>query len=323
MSARKRVILLALLCTFPMWADCQQLPLFTQYREFGSIINPAAISHDFLFYEGYTTSFGLSYRDQWDKVEGGPVTMTLRGDHIFDLSNSVIPVAGGCIIKDIAGPVSLTGAYGRAAMLLSDDPVYRGLSVGLTAGMVQYLIETAELAAIYPDDILTFQDQKKIFPDIGFGVYAYKRMERGLLEDDIMYAGLSVPQLLGLDLQFQQDDKEFSIKRIPHFYALAGLNTFFSEKSFLETSLWIKTVKGAPLNADINLRYKMNATIWIGAGYSTAGIGHFEAGLELGENMGWSNVVRIGYGYDPSLASYGAGFGNVHEVNMSVILDRG
>ncbi|MDQ3015999.1 MAG: type IX secretion system membrane protein PorP/SprF, partial [Bacteroidota bacterium] len=58
----------------------QQLPLFTQYREFQGIINPASISHDYLFWEGYTTSFGISYRNQWSKIKGGPVTSTIRAE---------------------------------------------------------------------------------------------------------------------------------------------------------------------------------------------------------------------------------------------------
>lgn len=301
----------------------QQLPLFTQYREFQGIINPASISHDFLFWEGYTTSFGISYRQQWDKIKGGPVTSTLRGEHIFDLGNAVSPVIGGYIMQDQAGPISFTGGYGRLAMLFSDDPYFHGLSLGLSGGIVQYRVETQELIAIYPDDILTFNDQKKVFPDIGVGVYAYKRIENGFLEGDNIYIGFSVPQVFGLNLLFEENDNQFSIRRTPHYFGVLGVNKYINDKSYLEAAGWVKYVNGAPINADINLRYLINATIWLGGGFSTSGLGHLEGGFVLGENIGWQHLVRIGYGYDPSFASYGVRFGNVHEVNMSIVFDKG
>ena len=301
--------------------NAQQLPLFTQYREFQSIINPAAVSHDYLFWEGYTTSFGISYRNQWDKIKGGPTTATLRGEHIFDLGNAVSPIVGGHIMKDQAGPISYTGAYGRFAMLLSDDPYYHGFSLGLSAGLVQYGVETQELIAIYPDDILTFDDQTKIFPDIGIGIYGYKRIEDGFLEGDNIYAGFSIPQVFGLNLLFKDATGAFSIRRTPHYFGVIGVNKYINSKSYLELAGWVKYVKGAPINVDVNLRYLIHATIWLGGGISSAGLGHFETGIMFGENIGWDHVVRIGFGYDPAFNTYGVAFGNVYEINMSIILD--
>ena len=299
----------------------QQLSLFTQYRENIGIINPAAVENDYLAF-GNNISFGASYRTQWLGISGNPRTQTLRGTFLADQMSGVAIMAGGQLINDQTGPTGFTGFYGRIAGILTDDPAYGGLSIGLSAGAIQYRVNASKIILREPNDILGTQNQAQIFPDVGFGLFMYKAVGGRYGSDNYLYGGVSVPQVFGLDLTFQNDQGDFFTKRIQHFYGQLGFLKFFGNDSFLEPSLWVKYVPNAPANIDLNLRYQMPAALWIGAGGSTAGTVHLETGLNLGENLGLDSNVRLGYGFDYSFSSFGPFVGNTHEVNIAISFQR-
>ncbi|MEZ4987289.1 MAG: type IX secretion system membrane protein PorP/SprF [Saprospiraceae bacterium] len=172
-----------------------------------------------------------------------------------------------------------------------------------------------------PNDVLGTNSQTELFPDVGAGVYFYQMLS-GAMDGDMFYGGVSVPQVAGIDLTFKSEDDSFAIQRVQHFYGTLGLIKFFRNDGFVEPSLWVKYVKGAPVNADINLRYQTPVSLWIGTGVSTAGNFHFEAGFNLGDNVGLYNNLKIGYGYDYSFSSFGPSVGNTHELQVSYSIDR-
>jgi type IX secretion system PorP/SprF family membrane protein len=313
----KKIILLTLgvVCSF-LSLDAQQLPLFTQYRENTTIINPASFNHDFLLNE-HNLSFGASYRRQWTDMKSGPRTQTVRGEYIFSELGSFALVTGGYLLNDKTGPTGLTGVYGRVAGILTDDPYYSGLSFGLSAGAVQYRVNVTEIKLREAGDVLGMDDQSQIFPDVGLGVFYYQLLDGGgFLDESHFYAGVSVPQVMGLDLEFQDDNSDFSTKRIQHFYGQVGLYKYIGD-GFIEPSLWVKYAPNVPLNVDLNVRYQMAGNFWLGVGGSSAGAAHLEAGLLVGESAGFDNNFRIGYGYDYNFSSFGPFAGSTHEINLS------
>lgn len=295
--------------------SAQQLPLFAQYRENYIAINPAMVSGDYLLYE-HTLSFGASYRSQWREFEGSPETQFVRGEYLYD-NGSFGLLTGGYIMNDQTGPTGFTGIYGRLGAIFTEDPYYGGFAVGLSLGGVQYRVDVTELRLRDENDIVATDDKTQFYPDVGLGLYYYKRMSGGFFDDDYFYAGLSLPQAFGLNLEFQDDGGNFSLQRMRHFYAQAGLFHLMEEDSFLELAAWAKYVQGAPVNVDVNLRYQTNANIWIGVGGSTAGTAHVELGVLVGENVGFNNNLRIGYGFDYTFSSFGPSVGTTHEVNIS------
>ncbi len=314
----KNLILLALgVLAFGFVADAQQLPLFTQYRENISIINPAAFSQDYLVYE-HGISFGASYRRQWTGIDTGPRTQTLRGEYIFSELGNFGLAAGGYLINDKTGPTGLTGLYGRIAGIITDgDPWFGGLSVGLSAGAVQYRVNVTEIRLREPNDVLGMDDQSQIFPDVGLGVYFYRLLDGGgFLDESHVYAGVSVPQVIGLNLEFENEDGRFYTRRVQHFYGMVGLYKYLDE-GYIHPSVWVKYVPNAPVNVDINLQYQMAGSLWLGVGGSTAGTVHLEAGLLIGENKGFNNNLKIGYGFDYSFSSFGPFAGSTHELNLA------
>lgn len=296
----------------------QQLSLFTQYRENATIINPAAIESDYLVF-GQNVTFGASYRNQWVGISGSPTTQVARVSFVADGMSGVALMGGAHIINDATGPTGFTGFYGRLGGIVTDDPAYGGFVLGLSAGYVQYRVNGSDIVFKDGLDNVGATDQSQMYPDLGVGLYFYKNVGR---YDDMFYAGLSVPQVFGLDLTFQNENGEFSTQRVQHFYGTLGLYKFFDNDSFLEPSIWIKYAPNAPSNVDINLRYQLPSTLWVGAGVSTANNVHLETGFILGSNVGLDSTVRLGYGFDYSFSSFGPTAGNTHELNVTYSFAR-
>ena len=295
--------------------SAQQIPLFTQYRQHASIINPAMINSDYLAYEN-NLSIGVSYRSQWVDIPNNPVTQTLVGDYMDTNGGGVRLLTGGYIINDQTGPTGFTGAYGKIGGVLSDDPYYGGVSFGLSFGVVQYRVNAEDIRLQDPSDSVPLNNQSKVFPDVGLGAFAYHRLSQGWLEDAVVYGGLSIPQVMGLNLDFSDATGEVSTKRIQHFYAVAGMYKFFDNDSFLEPSAWVKFAPNAPISVDFNLRYQMTSGFWIGTGASLSGNYHLETGFIIAQRL------RIGYGFDYSFSNFGSYAGNTHEIHVNFSLPR-
>jgi len=300
-----------LLCIVDLSA--QQLPAFTQYREHHGYINPASVSYDYFIYDRRFQG-GISYRTQWQGVEGAPTTQLIQASHVFDNAGSVGLVVGGMIINDQTGPLALSGIHFRTGILLSGDPYYGFVSIGLMAGINQYRIKTNEFEAANLSEVFDRDLSTQIFPDVGLGVFGQVR-----LGSHNLYGGISMPQTFGFNVTVDQQERSFDIKRVPHYYALAGAYLFLDDLSFLEPSLWVRTLLNGDYSIDLNLRYNIQNQLWIGTGFSLNRSLHAEAGFILGDQFGWDNQVRIGYGFDNGFnPAYGAAFGPSHEINMAV-----
>ncbi len=294
----------------------QQLPLLTQYRHNQSVLNPGAVSSEFLAYEN-NVAFGASYRLQWVGFENAPTTAMVRGDLLLETGGGVHLLTGGYLINDQTGPTGFTGAYGRIGGLISGDPYYGGVGFGLSLGMVQYRVDVSEIRLREEGDILGTEDAQQFYPDVGLGAFAYTVVGDG----DYLYGGVSVPQVFGLDLEVRTADGEFLAERVAHFYGVLGFYKFLRDEGFLQPSLWVKYAPNVPVNVDFNLRYQMAANFWIGVGGSSAGAMHGEFGVLVGENLGFGNTLKLGYGFDYHFSSFGPFTGASHEINVSYSLD--
>jgi type IX secretion system PorP/SprF family membrane protein len=301
--------------------QAQQLPLFTQYKDYATFLNPAALSTEYIT-KGHNMSFGGSTRKQWTNVENSPQTQLLRGDNIFQ-GDAASLVTGLHILKDQTGPTGFTGAYLRLAGIVGNNE-NGGISAGFNAGLAQFRLNATQIEFADPTDALANRDYKTLYPDISLGVFAYRRINNSrYLDGDHVYAGFSIPQVFGLDLTFRENNKNYSIKRLPHYYATAGYYKRLSDDSNIETSMWVRYVKNVPLQLDFNCRYQINSYISTGLGYSTNKSIHAELALLLGENIGWdSQAIKIGYGYDVPFGTIGPYFGVAHEINVSFSLDN-
>ena len=306
--------------------SAQELPLFTQYREFQSFMNPAALPVDFISqpYQAHKTA-GISYRNQWVGFNGGPVTMTARYEHISTKLNSVF---GGNIIQDETGRFGRSGAYGRYAYRIaySDEG---SITLGAKFGVFQNRYDLGGAILRDRGDMTGETNLSQIVPDFGAGVYFNHRFN----EFDAVYAGFSIPQFANSTGAPSQDGRMDFLYEATHLYLNAGLykglimsGDYGDREMYIEPSFWIKYAAAAPIQTDINVRLHLPELFWIGGGY---GIGfseraegnflHIEGGVVFDEVFNlYDQSIKIGFGYDNFFGNNGyAGFGSSFEVNLS------
>lgn len=314
----KSTLFIAFVCAFHL-VRAQQLPLFTQYRDNLGLINPAAPSTDFLIYN-LTSSAGASYRKQWTGIDNAPETQVLRYEHIDAYNgNAFSPMYGAYAIRDITGPLGMTGVYGKFGAALSDDAEEGGFSAALSGGLVAYHLDTDKIKVRDADDLVASGRKTQLFPDLGLGVFCWKKISGpGFFDDDMLSGGLSVPQIMGLNLRFKNNAQTFATRRIQHYYGqFSWLHAIEDRDKFIQTSVWLKYAPNTPFNVDFNFRYQLIPAMWIGLGGSSGGNFHAETGFNIGENSGLDGLLRLGYGFDYTFSRIGPFAGSTHEINLT------
>ncbi len=258
-----------------------QLPLFSQYRENQSILNPAALNIDFVRND-YNFSTGVSYRNQWGQAKlqldngemdhFGPVTKTGRVEYIFPDSRFFV---GAHVISDVAAALSFTGAYLRAGYFILDpSESLIGLAGSIGMGYNVYksdLIQERRINARVQYTDLSFEDFKIDFLDVTVGVFGWGEILSGALEGDIIYAGLSVPQYRGLPLEsvnaLREEDKQGASQYLQINF-VAGIYKFVAEETFIEGAInFTHLLKSkAPKIITPNVRWHYKDIAWFGAG---------------------------------------------------------
>jgi type IX secretion system PorP/SprF family membrane protein len=297
--------------------SAQQTPIFTAYRDQWSLLNPAAISNNYLLNKRSMT-LSATWREQWWNVPESPQTQLLNWEYVQDDFNSVWGLA---LLNDRTGKFGQTGLYGRYAYRLEmGRRSTHALTIGLHAGVVQYRAKVSEIEFPSPGDLL-LSDQTSFRPDIGMGAFYHY--------SDKYYAGISVPQTFGFFTPLRQENFEIGLRRIPHFYTVIGgywdAPWLGNTTSFIEPSLWLKFVPGGAINADVNLRAQISELVWTGAGFNlSAGAFpgaalHVEAGMLFGEQVRMTQgQFKFGVAFDLGL-THGLmrEFGHSAEVNLA------
>ena len=309
-----KILTVIVLIISSQWVIAQQLPLFTQYREYNGIINPASINSDYLL-DDYHACIGTSLRLQWMGASRNPKTPLIRGEY-FNKSykRNFHILTGGMLLNDQIGPSSITGFNGRIAVLSSAYPQKGGLCAGLSIGGGQFRLDATSIDFKDKSDIV--ENVTVLYPDIGMGIYGYKALTD---RNNYLYAGVSIPQVFAPDLRFRNETGDFNLQRVRHYYGTVGFYKFVGDRSFWEVSSWIKYVPNTPLQIDINARYRLKGAFWAGLGLSTAKNVHIETGYIMDFK---SRAFKIGYGYDHSFSSNSTYFGASHEINLCLLIGR-
>ena len=266
----------------------QQDPLYSQYINNPFVINPA--------YAGLTDNLNLavSYRSQWNGLEGSPKTMNANG-HISLLDNRM--GAGMMIISDQIGNSKVNevfGVYSYRINLTSD----KILSFGLQAGMVNYQIDNSKVTPWDVSDHLFQGNFSETKPSFGFGA---------ILKNDKFFVGASVPRMLHSTLQTQGSQATLYTQ---HFYVMGSYLIFLSEHIRFKPSVLVKAVSGATPSADVNASLIVHENYQAGLltrNFNTYGI--FMQALVM-------DSFRLGYVYEvPASTSSGLNF-TTHEVTL-------
>lgn len=301
----------------------QQLPIYTQYKLNGHVLNPA-ISGAY----GFTT-INLTTREQWLGFKGSPNTYTLSGEWRLlkrgaGVSSGLLGIKrlqksregrvglGGVVFRDNNGHVSRTGAkfsYAYHIKLYSSQ-----LSFGVGLSAFQFKVNTDDLVFpeddTRPDPILSDDFRESLFsPDATVGVFYLARN---------FYAGISGEQLFQSLIKLNSSLDEYKLLR--HYYINSGYQFYISDDYRLEPSILLKVseqdVKGIAdklsslkYQTDINIRLFYKDDYWGGLSYRTNGDIVAMGGVR------YQNFY-IGYSFDYTLSrimnySYGS-----HELSL-------
>lgn len=277
----------------------QQLPLINQNRQ---TLNPAFIHSDYFKHE-LPTNLSLRLRSQWTKHEDMPITVVGDFSH---WNEEYSFLTGGEIINDKTGPTSFTGLFGKAAygIELGDDML---LTIGLKGGVLQYRVKGAELNFFEEGDIAQ-SNVTKIFPDFSIGTT--------LNFNEKYYLGFSIPQTFGLNLNFRTGENDFNIKRVQHYYGIAGARFSLDNGSWVETSSEVRYVQNVPFYINARLMYDYQEMFWLGV--SASNTKEFSVDLGIILNLGFNNqILRCGYSFTNFFQEFGPHFGSTHEIGFS------
>lgn len=293
--------------------QAQLLTPYTLYRDQWGVLNPAAISNNYVLDE---LSFSVSAMDRHQWLGNGfnwdysPNTQIVNFEGVIEHNNIAI---GGNLHHDRTGDLSSMGGYARFAYLISMDRfAKKTLSIGLAAGLLQ---NRSRIDGSNQDYFRTPEQEvmpsSVIKPDVSLGIFYY--------HEDLWYAGFSIPQLLSLNTQFGEDQIAYSIKQPRHYYFLAG--GYIPSKylgigdgsSFLEVSGWARYLPirqseedsfAHIFRIDLNARYQHNQSVWLGIGFGTDLATemltlHTELGLLGSEQFNLSNgQLKVGLAMD-------------------------
>ncbi len=289
-NMKKIILSISLLLAAVYYTSAQQDALYSQYMFNKLLINPGYTGQP----EAISTT--AAFRRQWVGFDGSPTNFSI---------NSHMPFKGdqvnlGLIISsDNVGVTQTTGIFGTYAYRLNLDIGQLGL--GVDAGFNLHRRKWGEVDPINPNDDVFLRDTKTLFlPNAGVGFY---------LENDVYYAGLSIPRLLANKIDYTKNDVSTS-RLSRHYYLMGGYNYEINRDIVLQPSAMIRMVAGAPIEVDITAGALFNESIWIGTTFRTGDA------IVLLLNYRLDDKIFIGYSADftySQLSRYSSG---THEITL-------
>ena len=291
------VLLLAIMM-IARQACAQQNPLFTQYMFNGLVINPAySGSH-----ESMTTTFAL--RSQWSGLKGAPQTQVASAHSPLKLSRSA---AGVVFVHDEVSVVNQYMAYGTYAYRI---PLSKNakLAVGGQAGVTYYQANLSELNILTSNgqpDPNFYQNESRILPNLGIGMYYYSKKT---------YIGLSLPTLI--NNRWNNQDAYTQARQKRHYFLSAGHVFPIGAGLKFKPNVLLKWEEGGPFQYDLNANFLIHEAVWVGVSYrmqdSVDGL------LEININK----QLSLGYSYGYPISSLAAVQTGTHEVVLNYRINR-
>lgn len=287
---KKFLFLLVLLAGLSSYS--QQDAQFTQYMYNTININPAYAGS-----RGVLSVFGL-YRTQWVGLDGAPQTGSFSIN--TPINNSKIGL-GLSVLNDKIGPSDETNISADVSYSVKTSERYK-LSFGVKATAQLLNIDLNKPSRYILADALTTNQGSSFSPNIGAGVYWHSSDS---------YIGFSIPNFLETthfkDRSGNTPVVEVAKERM-HLHLIGGYVFDLNESLKFKPAFLLKSVKGAPLQADVSGNFMFNDRFVLGAAYRWSAAVSLMAGFQVDKN--WF----IGYGYDLETTKLARYNGGSHEI---------
>lgn len=297
MDAMKHILSILLIGISVEAVQAQQLPQLSQYNSQDYLFDPAVAGSRPWF------EIRSAHRNQWVGIQDAPRTFVLSATTPLGANMGV----GGYIFTDNVGPSRRTGMQlSYAYHLKVTDDIKLGM--GLSFGMLQFLIDGSKIQFHDPDEpLMDDQLRGSLMPDATFGVYLYHEK---------WWFGATVPQLLRNRVWFYDENDQSLSKLAAHYYAMGGYRLPIGSDLKLEPSFLLKYVDPVPPKIDLTATLRYKDMVWIGATYRT------EDAVSLMVGYWMKKTFQFGYSYDltmTNLRNYSSG---THEVMLGITLGK-
>lgn len=295
-AIKKIILMLMMLLSSTTYLLAQQDAMYTQYMFNTLAINPAYAGS-----RNVATATAL-YRKQWVGIEGAPITQTLSFD--TPLANNKVGL-GFQVFNDAVGITKTTGVFATYAyrILMDNSTLAFGIQAGASRFSANY--QRVDLGSDGTPDAAYADNVTKLLPNFGLGIF---------FNTDNFYAGLSLPHFLNNSL----DDKQGFVseglvaRQYLHLFFSIGYVFSLNDDLKLKPNILFKGVRGAPVQADINMNLYMFDVVSFGLSYRT------EADISALMEVQLNKKIRLGYAYDTSTTSLAKQNSGSHELMLRV-----
>jgi type IX secretion system PorP/SprF family membrane protein len=303
MHMKKFILFTCLAVSLALQTSAQQLSLYSQWYFMRMLYNPALTA-----YNGSTDVYGF-FRDQWTNVPGHPVTTGALGQ--VSLWNDRIGTGFHVYSDntDILHSVDAQVYYAQKIHLGKDHILSLGVSFGL---MQTYVDFNNAIATDAGDPHLLTNGTSGLSYDLNVGIaYQWKKLT----------VNFSVPQVLNNSVRIgtSVDNATYGLRR--NFTGGASYEISIANEKFnIEPSVQVKSDFVSPLQyqIDANIMANYKRIVYLGFGY------HLNYGFSVMAAVKISEVVTIGYDYDPPLMK-GVAFGETdgsHELLLGISFNK-
>jgi type IX secretion system PorP/SprF family membrane protein len=280
----KFILIVTLILLNTTMSVAQQDAQYTQYMYNTINVNPAYAGS-----RGVMSVFGM-YRAQWVGLEGAP--NTAAASIHSPIENSRVGL-GLTVSNDQIGISERNTVSTDFSYTINTSDSYK-LSFGLKGSASLLNVDYNKLNK-YDKNDPKFQNNidNQFSPNIGAGVYYHS---------DKLYAGVSVPFIL--ETKHFDDNTNSVAKDALHYYFIGGYVFDVSESTKFKPAFLIKSVKGAPLQADLTANFMFHDKFVIGGAWRWSAAVSGLVGFQVDSN--WF----VGYTYDSDttkLANYNSG----------------
>lgn len=290
---KKLLYISTLVFGFSFASFAQQIPQYSQYMLNDYILNPAMTGqHD--YWEVKSNN-----RLNWIGITDAPRTFILSAHGPFRKHNMGM---GGSVFADITGPTSRVGFYLSYAYHLKLSKSLK-LGMGLSLGLLQYRIDGTKVTLrengdpVFPNQMMTVYTA-----DATFGIN---------LKHKNFNFGISLPQIIGNDLKFLENQEETRSSLARHYMAMGGY-TFRVGDFGIMPNVLLKYVHPVPPQFDAGVKFDWRDQFWIGASYR-----HDDAVSFLG-GLAYKDFLVIAYSYDLSTSNLNNYSNGSHELMVGV-----
>jgi type IX secretion system PorP/SprF family membrane protein len=290
-NIKNTIIVIVLLTALQSYA--QQDPLYTQYYNNFSLINPA-----------YSGSHGVftataNVRSQWAGEAGGPETQTFS---IHGPAGKNVGL-GLSIVNDKVYVLNETHVFADFSYSIETSEKAT-VAFGLKAGGSFLNVDLISLGI--ENDALFSENLNEFNPNIGAGAFYYT---------DKFYASISTVNILKNKHYDNSSTVVSSASKEMIFYISSGYVFEIADAFKLKPSVMMRAVNGSPLSTDISASILWNDRLEFGLSHrldeSISGL--FQ--IRLSDNF------KIGYTYDATISNLSNYNNGAHE--FSLILNLG